>query len=807
MSLAQYKAKRNLKTTPEPAGGQGSTGQLRFVVQKHAASHLHYDFRLELGGVLLSWAVPKGPSLDPGEKRLAMMVEDHPLDYRNFEGVIPPGNYGAGKVIIWDEGTYTDFPASENAKTVRQNLKAGLAKGDLKFQLHGQKLGGAYVLAKIKTDDKAWLLIKKRDEFATPDEVTEQAQSVRSGRTLPHVAALEAPELDLAAAPEAPQPTTHKPMLATPVAAPFDDPAWLYEIKWDGYRILAHVRGGHVQLKSRNDQDYTQTFAPIAHELAQLGVDCLLDGEVVVLDADGRSDFGALQNYQKTGAGELAYYVFDVPYAAGRDLRRLPLHQRKAAVAAIVAPLERVRFSDHVEGRGTAFFEAATSRNLEGIMAKDASSLYLPGRRSPAWLKIKTHLRQEAVIGGFTEPRGSRGHLGALVLGVFEHAKLRYIGHTGTGMSERTLADLYAQLHRLEQATSPFATPPKTNAPVHWVNPRLLAEIQFTEWTPDGSMRHPTFLGLRDDKSAKTIIRETPMPQKPQTPAKVEITHQGKLFWPDERITKGDLAAYYERIAPVILPYLAGRPESLNRYPGGIAGHSFFHKDLETHPDWVTTVPIFSESIGQDINWLVTNDAPSLQYMINLGCIELNPWLSRVGSLDKPDFCLIDLDAKTSTFEDIIKVAQTTHKLLDELGIAAYPKTSGKTGLHICIPLGSQYTYEQSRQFCQLLMNLVNDRLPDITSVDRNPAKRVGKIYLDFLQNRQGQTMAAPYCVRPVPGAPVSTPLKWSEVRRGLDPQKFTIATIHRRLDKVGDLWTPILTGSIDMAAVLEKLS
>lgn len=822
MALAEYKQKRRFSSTPEPQGGKGSGGAFKFVVQKHAASHLHYDFRLELEGVLLSWAVPKGPSLNPADKRLAMKVEDHPMDYRLFEGTIPAGNYGAGTVMVWDEGTYTDFEESEDPAAARKHLKAGFKKGDLKFVLHGQKLSGAFVLAKMGNDrgENSWLLIKKKDAFASTADVTKQDRSVLSERSLEEIAKgggrqwLKAPKLDLGAAPKRKPPAEVSPMLATLAKEPFDDPDWLYEVKWDGYRIIAHVQEGRVRLSSRGNKDYTAIFGPVAEELASLKVDCVLDGEVVILDKEGRSDFGALQNYQRTGAGNLAYYVFDVPYAAGRDLRGLPLEQRKAVAAAIVEPLELVRYSDHIKERGRDFFRLAEQQGLEGIMAKAASSTYSGGRRSREWLKLKTHARQEAVIGGFTAPRGGRKQLGALVLGVYDgKGKLQYISHTGGGLNDKLLKELRQRLAPLEQPESPFATTPKTNAPVTWVQPELLCEVSFAGWTQDGHMRQPIFLGLREDKDPKTVRKEeavkTPVKtQKSDKKAtrvngredisggietKAELTHLDKVYWPKEKYTKGDLISYYSQMADIILPYLKDRPQSMNRHPNGIKGDNFFQKNVEKHPSWVKTVPIFSESNNKDLHWLVCNDRDTLLYMANLGCIELNPWHSRTGKLEKPDYCLIDLDAKSCGFETVVKVAQEVRRLLDDLEVPSVPKTSGKTGLHVCIPLGAKYSYEQSKQFAQLIVGMVNERMPELTSVERNPAKRKNKIYLDYLQNRTGQTMAAPYCVRPVPGATVSTPLKWSEVRKGLDPTRFTIKTIGKRLDKVGDLWEPAL--------------
>jgi bifunctional non-homologous end joining protein LigD len=828
MALEEYKHKRRFDDTPEPEGvsKSGPGGQLRFVVQRHSASQLHYDFRLELDGVLLSWAVPKGPSLNPTDKRLAMKVEDHPLDYRTFEGTIPKGNYGAGTVMVWDEGTYSDEQDSADTAVAATNIRAGLAKGDLKFTLHGHKLRGSWVLVHThyQGEENSWLLIKHKDEWAGEVDVLELDHSVLSNRSMDEISHateqwIKAPELDLGAAPKAELPGRLDPMLATAVAEPFDGPNWLFEVKWDGYRILAHCQHSRVRLLTRNHEDYTARYQLVAGQLANLKLNCLLDGEMVVVDKSGRSDFGALQNYMKTGEGMLVYYVFDLPYANGRDLRKLPLTHRKELLAKIIAPLSHVRLSDDLVGEGKRFFELAQAQRLEGIMAKRADSTYQAGRRSRDWLKVKVHMRQEAVVGGYTDPQGGRKHLGALMLGLFDQAgKLQHIGDVGTGFTDRTLADVLARLKPLERQTSPFASKVKTTAPAHWLKPQLMAEVSFSEWTADGHLRHPVFLGLRDDKDARTAVREVPLaegpgaanahPDQPQpAKSKVEFTHLDKVYWPGEGITKGDLIRYYDAVSDAILPHLRNRAESMNRHPNGINEESFFQKNVEKHPPWVHTQGIFSEHNGKDINWIICNDRDTLLYLANLGCIELNPWFSRTGSLEKPDYCLLDIDAKTIGFDAVVKAALTAHELLDEHHIPAYPKTSGKTGLHICIPLGAQYTYEQSKQFAQIIMNLIQHRLPKLTSVERKPDKREKLIYLDYLQNRKGQTMAAPYCVRPVPGATVSTPLRWDEVNDHLDPKAFTIKTTPARLKSVGDLWAPVLGQGIDMKKALDSLS
>ncbi len=515
MALTEYRRKRNFNRTPEPAGGKPDGGALKFVVQKHQASRLHYDFRLELDGVLVSWAVPKGPSLDPSQKHLAMKVEDHPMDYRLFEGVIPKGNYGAGTVMVWDEGTYSDAEDNADPAEARKHIKAGLKKGDLKVTLHGQKLKGSFVLAHMRTsdEDNAWLLIKHKDEHASRADVTNKDKSTLTGKTMNQIAKTDKQwnpkmKVDLSAAPKQAQPKHLDPMLATLVEAPFDDPEWLYEIKWDGYRILAHLDGGQVKLLSRNAKDYTSVFGPVADELATLKTEAILDGEMVVVDKAGRSDFGSLQAYQKTGQGALRYYVFDIPFAQGHDLRQLPLEQRKQVVAGTIAGLKLIQLSDHIEGRGQDFFAAADKQNLEGIMAKAKASTYQAGKRSRDWLKIKTHRRQEVVIGGYTEPKGSRQKIGAIVAGVYDKSQLVYVGHVGGGFNDKELIDIHKRLEKIEQPESPFNSLFKSNAPVHWVKPKLLAEVAFAEWTSDGHLRQPRFIGMRDDKDPKTVRRE-----------------------------------------------------------------------------------------------------------------------------------------------------------------------------------------------------------------------------------------------------------------------------------------------------------
>lgn len=838
MALERYKDKRSFTETPEPEGEEKRTsGPLRFVVQKHRASHLHYDFRLELDGVLKSWAVPKGPSLDPADKRLAMMVEDHPFDYRTFEGNIPEGNYGAGEVIIWDEGFYS-APGIAERKEAEQRLRDGLEKGDLKIFLYGTKLKGEFVLAKTKSRDgrdNSWLLIKKKDEFASTEKVTEKDRSVVSGRRIEDLREdggampKRGPGIleFLKGAPKTRMPRNISPMLALLQEEAFDRKDWLFEVKWDGFRGIAEVEGGKVKLYSRNQISLKARFPEIADALEEIGHDVVLDGEIVVLDQKGKPQFQLIQNYHREKEGILRYYLFDILYLDGYDLRKKPLVERKEILKRILPESEYLQLSEHVETSGLSFYAAAERHGLEGVMAKNGHSPYREGKRTGEWQKIKILNRQEAVIVGFTAPRGSRKNLGALILGVYDKGKLRYIGHTGGGSDPKILEQLHRRLKPLIRETSALDPPPKTNSPVTWVEPSLVCEVKFQEWTTDGRMRQPVLLGFREDKPSVEVESERVKSSSPEMGRRVklkqqnegrgllvggrvvELTNLEKFYWPREKITKGDLVSYYREVAPVILPHLKDRPESLHRHPSGINGESFFQKNVDhMPPHWVKAVEIYSESNAGNIRYLLCQDEATLVYMTNLGCIELNPWLSRVGHLEEPDYVLLDLDPEGIGFDKVIEAAQILRKTLDKLGVESYVKTSGATGLHILVPLGARYDYEQAKRFAEMVMNMVHLKLPKTTSVERKPEKRQKRIYLDFLQNRKGQTMAAPYCVRPRTGAPVSAPLEWKEVKRGLDPMKFTIKTMAKRLEKKGDLWAGLLKArGVDLRAILRRMA
>lgn len=822
MTLETYRQKRDFERTPEPKGEEQPSvkhDQFRFVVQKHKASQLHYDLRLQHAGVLLSWAVPKGPSLNSKDKRLAIKVEDHPIEYGGFEGIIPKGDYGAGTVMVWDTGDY-QVPGATSPEETERLFNYGLNKGHITVILHGSKLQGEFALIKFhNAEENAWLLIKAGDEFDGAT-ITDEDHSALSGKTMQEITEQSAssgdiwlprPDAgtlpDLNGIPSSPVLSDVKPMLATSIEEPFDREGWLFEVKWDGYRAIAKIGEGNLHLYSRNQQTLNAQYPEIIESLSRLNFSAVLDGEIVVLDEAGVSQFGLLQDYQQQLTGALAYYVFDILWLEGHDLRGLPLARRKEILTRVLPVLPHVRLSQHIETSGVEFFKLAIAHGLEGIIAKDMQSHYRAGERSRDWLKIKIFQQQEAVIGGYTEPRGSRQHLGALVLGVYKDDELVYIGHTGGGSDEALLAKLQERLAPLERETSPFAKPPKTNAPVHWVEPKLHCDVSFAGWTKDGMMREPILKGLHESTNAsKKHAAEQPLPAT-QPDGKLHLSNMQKIYWPEDGYSKGDLIAYYRDIASFILPHLKDRPESLHRFPHGITGESFYQKNVEDAPEWVQSVQIQTDAEARKINYLLCQDEDTLCYLANLGCIEMNPWLSRIQALENPDFLVLDLDPEDIAFEKVVETALAVRKVVSEAGITCYAKTSGATGMHIYVPLGAQYPYDLARNFAELVARIVNSRLPDITSVVRSPSKRQKRVYVDYLQNHHGQTVASPYSVRPHPGAPVSAPLLWEEVNAKLDPEKFTIKTMSKRLEKLGDLFAPVLANGNDLAAGLEKLN
>lgn len=820
MSLLKYKQKRTPDKTPEPFGAakRNKAKKLLFVVQKHAASHLHYDFRLEAEGVLKSWAIPKGPSMKSGEKHLAVMVEDHPYDYHDFEGTIPHGNYGAGTVMVWDEGTY--IPLNDKVEGTEKSILDGLKKGKLSFFLEGQKLKGRFSLVRIKGDTtrENWLFIKGDDEFASDENILDDDRSAVSGRTMDEITEGSGPKWESNKPKKTEKQVKKKalkglpekvhPMLATLVDEPFDGKEWLFETKWDGFRAIAQLRYDDVELYSRNFKSFNFKFAPIVEALQRLGVEAVLDGEIVVLDKKGKSSFQGLQNYQTTGKGDLHYYVFDLLYFEGYDTRDLPLIKRKELLEKLLSEQKdsKILYSSHTFAKGKMAFKEAEKHGEEGIIAKKIESAYISAR-SREWLKVKTHARQEAVICGFTEPRGSRKHFGALIIGVYKDGRLQYAGHVGGGFDEAGLKDMIKKLTPFIVEKCPFSEVPKTNAPVTWVKPKLIAEISFQEWTEDGRMRQPIFQGFRYDKEAKEVKKETPAHVEKATSSAKEppLTNLDKVFWPKEGYTKGDLLSYYREAADYILPYLKDRPESLHRYPNGIEQPGFYQKNIDdSFPEWIKTCNVTHHDTTR--RYMLIQDTKTLLYAVNLGCIDFNPFSSRTKNLENPDFAIFDLDPEDIPFEAVIETALALHRFFEKYDIPSFCKTSGATGMHILVPTGAKYTYEQVKLFAELICSFIHQELPDITSMERSPAKRQKKVYLDFLQNNFGQTIATPYSVRPKPHAPVSMPLEWNEVKKGLAPTDFTIENALKRMKKKGDIFNGVLGKGVNLLKILKLL-
>lgn len=856
MSLKLYKKKRNFNNTPEPEGQvKPASKKLCFVIQRHDASRLHYDFRLELDGVMKSWAVPKGPSLNPTDKRLAVMVEDHPMEYNAFHGVIPKGNYGAGTVDIWDEGTYTVDPQHAKTKNEKAELRNMLEKGQLKFVMKGKHLNGSFALVRLR-DEKNWLLIKHRDTYAVADYDSEEVPPVK-----PHHAdktwqsnrpnsrqksALAAHSVRAKA-----KKLTHfiKPMLATPGKIPFNDKNWIFEIKWDGYRALTEKKGKNIKFYSRNGLSFTELYPELAQELTKIKKDCVLDGEIVVLNEAGKPSFQKLQQFDENRSLPILYYVFDCLWYDGKDLTDYTLLERKKYAQQAIPKNSAILYSDHVAKKGEKFFdEIIKLGGLEGMMAKRIESTYEEGRRSRSWLKIKLVNTQEAVIAGYTAPRESRKYFGALVLGVYDKNKLRYIGHSGSGFTDNMLKELHAKFQPYVTDQSPFDETVPVNAKVTWVEPKLVCNIKYSELTDEGIMRHPVFMGLRIDMEAETVnhidkpVRIKNKPEKKaSTKPKVKngksassakskstdigtskenerivelnghelkLTNQNKIFWPEEKYTKGDVINYYNKVSAYILPYLFDRPQSLKRNPGGIEDKGFYHKDAgDKAPHWVKSAAVYSESGNKTIDYILCNDKATLLYLNNLGCIEINPWNSRIKKPDNPDYLIMDIDpSEKNTFNQVIDVALVIKEILDKAGCTCYCKTSGATGMHVYIPLQGVYTYDQARPFSELIANLTQEQLPDFTTVERPLNQRKGRIYIDFLQNRRGQTLSSVYSIRPVPGASVSTPLKWKEVKHGLSPLDFTIKTALKRFTNVGDLFANVLTEKNDLRKCIDRL-
>jgi bifunctional non-homologous end joining protein LigD len=823
--LATYREKRRPGSTPEPFGATKPPAS-RFVVQLHAARARHYDFRLEHAGVLLSWAVPKGPSLDPADKRLAVRVEDHPVDYVDFEGVIPEGNYGAGAVIVWDRGRFE--PAGD--------FDAGLESGKLLFDLFGHKLRGRWTLVKTKRGPKDWLLIKERDGHVRHGDAARLPEdSVLSGRSVEHLAAGADGAEALAAACRAAGAKAAKvrfqdirPMLATP-GQPFSHPDWVFEIKYDGYRLLGGKERGRVRLFSRTGRDFTGVFPDVAEAIGALPQDdFLLDGEVVVHGANGLPSFSGLQQRGlltrradiERAALKLpaTLYAFDLPIAAGHDLRALPLRARKRLLATVLPSVGAIRFSEHIDQHGERMFAEVGKLGIEGIVAKRADSSYV-SRRSTDWVKISTRTGDDFAVIGSLPPKSGRQPFGALLLAQLASDGWRYSGRVGSGFSARDFEALSPKLAGAAPAAPPAGADDESRD-ARWTQPCAVVEVHYKTRSSNGRLRQPVFIAIRTDKAPEDcraldddeppVALEEPQPSPSVSGRRnVKVSNRDKVFWPDDGYTKGDLVDYYVAVAPRLLPYLQNRPLVLTRYPDGVNGKSFFQKDApEFVPDWLRLETLWSEGSERDIRYFVLEDDAGLAYVANMASIPLHVWSSRIGSLERPDWCILDLDPKGAPFEHVVRVARVIHELCKAVSLPSYAKTSGSTGLHVLIPLGARYTHEQSRGMAELLARWVVRELPDIATIKRQVTARDGKVYVDYLQNGHGRLLVAPFSARPVLGAMVSMPLRWDQVTSRLDMRRYTIKTVPRLLAKQkADPLADVLQKAADLPAALEQLA
>ncbi len=827
--LAEYRAKRSAERTPEPFSGPAEDRPGLFVVHKHAARNLHFDLRLEVGGVLKSWAVPKGPSPNPEDKRLAVHVEDHPLEYGDFEGLIPEGNYGAGAVIVWDRGLWVPI----------KDPKHGIDQGKLLFDLRGYKLRGRWTLFKIKRGEKEWLLVKKPDAYATKEGEELEQQSVLSGLTVEELkqgkdrAAKIRKESERLGAPrDNVAPLKVGLMLAQPREDAFTDDAWLFELKYDGYRLIA-ARGedGKPLLRYRRGQDVTARFPEISIALAKLPyAGLVLDGEVVVLDDAGKPSFQRLQqrvqlskphDIQRASVQLPAkLFVFDLLGFEDFDLRPLPLTERKRLLREVLPRAGPLAYSDHIVGQGEAMYEQVREMRLEGLIAKRADSAYQAGRGGD-WLKIRVDRTGDFAIVGHTAPKRGRAGLGALHLALREGGQWVYAGRVGTGFDDKLLRELREALDAAPRSDPPPAGPVPKGDEHTWVEPLLVAEVRYKETTADGQLRHPVFLRLRDDKPLEECVREgagdeagvpaiEPIDAIEPEPASEQpvFSNLDKVFWPEEGYTKGDLIDYYVGVSRWLLPYLEDRPVVLTRYPDGIHGKNFFQKDApEFVPRWVRTETMWSENAEREIRYFICDDERTLAFLANLGTIPLHIWSSRVADLQHPDWCILDLDPKGAPFQHVVKVAQVIRALCREIELPSFVKTSGSSGLHVLVPLAGQCTYEQSRMLGQLLATAIVARLPEIATTARSLSAREGKVYVDFLQNGHGRLLVSPLCVRPLPGAPVSMMLRWSEVTAKLDIGRFTIKNAAQRLSRMKrDPMLGVLSEEPELGEALERL-
>ena len=813
MSLKDYSRKRDFAQTTEPPPALSDAKMSRFVVQRHRARRLHYDLRLEIGGVLKSWAVPQGPTLDPKLKRLAVHVEDHPIEYGSFEGTIPQGNYGAGTVTVWDKGT---FEVVGDA-TVEQQLE----RGDFKFQLHGQKLMGNFALVRIKKSTKAeWLLLKK------PDFAAQEGWNAEE-----HLEPVVTQNMDPAIVPGArlsPMPDKISPMLATLSAKVPEGTDWTYEIKWDGFRGICFLRDGKLNIFSRNGRDLDPQFPELQEAAANLRAQsAIVDCEIVAFDGSGRPSFSLMQ--QRTGvatARERAHapvklIAFDLLYLNGYDLRDAALSDRQKLLRDLVTPSARISTSEVFSGDGAEILGVARQHGLEGVVAKKLDCKYESGR-SRNWVKVKFVTQQEFVICGFTVV--NRKPISSLVLGYYDGGALVWAGNVGTGFTDKMLVELHEALSPLVVKKSPFAKK-EDIGDVTWVQPTLVCTAQYSGWGADGHLRAPVFVALRPDQDPRECVREVLAPAEPAVRTKLidekknetviqvegrslKLTNLNKVFYPAEGFTKGDVIEYYNDVAPLLLPHLAGRPLSLKRYPNGIDGEFFFQKDASRGlASWLRSERIRESDDGPLKPFVICDDRATLLYLANLGCIDQNPWFSRVGSLDWPDFVVLDLDPYQCGFDRIIEAAQLVRRKLEELELESHPKTTGGDGMHVYVPIAAVYTYEQIRTFAEIIARLVNAERPDLFTTPRSVSQREkGRVYFDYLQISRAKTISAPYVLRAYPGAPVATPLRWAELKASLSPTSFTLRNVRSRFDRLGDIFAPVLKNHQRIEPALKKL-
>ncbi len=875
-SLAEYRRKRDFGKTREPAGDGPvrHTGRLQFVIQKHAATSLHFDLRLELEGVMKSWAVPKGPSLDPSVKRLAMQVEDHPIEYNTFEGIIPAGEYGGGTVMLWDRGAYSADEAEGGDEEA--TLRREYANGKMSITFHGERVRGSFALVRTRysKDKPQWLLIKHKDRYAVPgsDIVAEYQTSVATGRTMEEIAANVKPHLRTAksaahnpsrrktASRSAPAQTVSSrqaggrarakskipelgnlaPMLASVATAVPRGDNWTFEPKYDGIRVLAYATPSDVMLVTRNGKDKAAQFPEVAAALRKAAAQrrglLVIDGEIVALNGDAPARFQQLQSrvhvQDPDGIARLvsttpaALIAFDLLADGDESLVNEPWSMRRARLEQRLRhrTSSALRLGETVPGDGDEMLDRARRAGWEGVVAKRTDAPYQPGMRSRDWLKLKIEHRQEFVVGGYTEPRKSRQYIGALALGYYDHGKLIYAGHMGGGFTRAGLKEMLDRLKPLERPTSPFATIPHSDEPVHWVEPKVVVEVKFSEWTKDGRLRQPIYVGTRDDKDPKDVKREpesvqgsqgsqgsqashgsqgsqgsqgsrsegTRAPKRKIPGLKFELTNLDKVFFPADGYTKGDLVDYYATVADFILPVTADRPLVLKRYPNGIDGKFFFQQNApEDPPPGVRVERVHADEPGGDRLRFVGGSLATLLYTIQLGAISVDPWHARVGRIHTPDYAIIDLDpGPRADFRRVIDAARWVKEGLDSLGLVGVPKTSGASGIHVYLPLPPRTSEETALLVAQLVATRVAEAHPADATVTRSVGQRgVKSVYVDYLQNVRGKTVACAYCVRPVPGAHVSAPLEWNELTDDLRPGAFTIRTMPERIAAVGDIW------------------